>query len=510
MDCNQKYILYGAGGDSLKLIPLLKENGCVITAIIDKRAFELNELLEIPVILPEDLEPQTYSLDSIIIITIKNVFEHSNIAKELYVLGYQKLVYKPLSVLKGFTDSEWDSINSIYSKMIVEKQFPSGTTITSKEPEIFCGRLDSLYIKEVDNMVTAYLPSELLCNYDTDAAWGRIGMQCFFPMVDLYKVLLNDTPSVTWIEAQHNYLLYCGEWLYKHHLEMTKGQKESFIHSRVNIFYEMQKKSGISQDFFIQNAPEVIWQEQNIFYISSSGRNRIAFQIAKGYNYVPVSMSKLDYMRWINEKDSDNFLEILKKNKVNKLFTSIPHPMFIDFPIIAEDYVRLVCGEVTSYLLKDIYLSSTIRNTSYSIVDMDKVRNDMITLNLGIWVADQGCLSRYLNRLFINHIRINNKLNEPEQEITLAIDNLLQSKRIKEISSTNIKWDKLQYLVIDSRVSTSIPEQFIGRAFFYIDWGESEIPNQNLINQNFRMFQEFFLAIWDNQIVRGYIYERNY
>ena len=88
----KKYLIYGAGGGGLKLIKVLKEKGC-LKGFIDKRAaalgdvrgekvWDLNTLKEL---LPE-------AENIVIILTTKNVFEHTDIAHELAAMGFDQCI----------------------------------------------------------------------------------------------------------------------------------------------------------------------------------------------------------------------------------------------------------------------------------------------------------------------------------------------------------------------------------------------------------------------------------
>ena len=127
-------------------------------------------------------------------------------------------------------------------------------------------------------------------------------------MVELYKFFLGDK-AIAEEEAISNFIVYCCEWLNKNEGELTEEQEKSFIESRVAVFQDMQKMVELYIDFFKRNCPRVTYDEGK-FYLTSSGRNRVTFLIAKGFKYIPVEMSNQDYEKWCD-------LEFVKKIEEN-------------------------------------------------------------------------------------------------------------------------------------------------------------------------------------------------
>lgn len=512
LEKEKKYVIYGSGGDGRKVTTFLTQCGCAPVCVIDKRAAEIKEMFSIPVVTLQDyffmsLDPQ----EVIIIITLKNVFAHTDIARILCEKGYDNIIYKPMPLLQGAKGVSWDSIGEAYELMIAGEKFPEKMSVQKTKSDTLVYYRDCLAIETGNNEKKVWMPLDLLHNYDTEEAWGRIGMSVFFPMVELFQCLLNvPTTEASWEECRENYLLYCGEWLKKNNLEMTEGQRKSFIESRVSVFWEMQRKYDLSGDFFLRVAPRAKLGERNCFFLSSSGRNRVAFQAAKGSNYVPVTITETDYRKWVNEPELEKVKDLLFKQGKRHLFASVPHPILADYPIVAEDYNRFVCREVLLCILKEAYLRSVVQGETFKYIDQCKVRKYLSQTAVGIWAKDEGAIRRYLYQNEVNHIDIVCAENTADHEWAKALDQLLNiEENSPQIESANVSWNKLDYLVVDSRVTKYIPKDYAGSTIFLIYWEEDEIM-EHVDWKSYKKVKEFFFSIWDGRIVKGYVLKRLY
>ena len=224
-----KFIIYGAGGNCYHLISALEQQGKQIVGIIDKRADSLQDVMGIPVYSMEQI--QTLGLENaVIILSIKNVFMHTEIAEQLVQLGFSKLIYKPLPILQGIEDGEWKSVDKVYDALVEHEIFLGDIGVFFSDKNHMRVWQNRLLISRTDEGVICWLPIELLHNYDRENdIFARLPMAAYYPLVQLYSFLLGNKTGLTWNEVQRDYLLYSAEWVYKRQLEFTNDLKKSQI-----------------------------------------------------------------------------------------------------------------------------------------------------------------------------------------------------------------------------------------------------------------------------------------
>jgi len=506
LDKQKKYVIYGAGGDGRKLLSALQNCNIIPVAIIDKRAEEIVEINNVPVMDYDSWRSLKQNAEEIVvIITIKNVFEHTDIARGFCKDGYCQLVYKPLPLLQGEKGEQWDSIGESYETMVAKNRFPLDMLVrTTKTGEMLVFK-DVLGNKRLEKERIVWMPTELLFNYDIEEAWGKMGMELFFPIVGLYQSLLNFN-SQSWKYAKEAYFLYCGEYLKKNNLILTEKQKRSFIESRVNVFYEMEKKYGIAPDFFVESAPKAALGENGCFFLVASGRNRVAFQVAKGCSYLPIRISEEDFIKWNNQSKFEEVKELLQQVDCNHVFAPIAHPLLAGYPAVATNYSGQVCRKVAQYFIEKIYMASRMDEGTFQTINVNEVQKRFSTLKLGIWVKDEGTLSRYLSRNGLAHEVIES--SAIDMKLSRAYDSLLGiSQKVARYRYDNMNWGMLDYLVLDSRLTERLPPKYVGNTVFLIHW-ENTSTISGYIGDIFEIVEIFFFAIWEGKEVTGYLLKR--
>lgn len=382
-------LIYGTGGNGAGLYNRIM-SFCKVLGFIDKRAKKIGTMFDKPVFTIDEVS-QRLSTDEkqnvIVIITVKNVFIHSEIVKELLNNDFAFFVYKPLNVLKNRGNATEIRINDIYECIVERKEYMENIDIP-RTKEILYEFENKLLIAKEQDYVSTWMPVELLFNYKNSYDYPGINMPLFFPLVELYKAFLGSR-DVSLEQAIDNFYLYCGEWLHQNEKRLTEEQKDSFLESRVSIFGEMQKMAEVDIKFFEHNAP-LVEKENNIFFLKSSGRNRVAFLIAKGFKYVPVKMNINDYNEWcnigfVNEKERE-----INQNNVNCFFASYPNPYLVDYPVCFTDYQRLFLQPVANEVMKELYLKNIIVEDNVRRVDFDHVEKDKKSIGVLVRIREIG------------------------------------------------------------------------------------------------------------------------
>lgn len=506
---NMRYVIYGAGGNCYHIKRLFENAGFGIEAILDKRAEEIQEIEGTPVHTLEQFASMGGVKGScVIIISIKNVFGHIDIARKLLEQGYHNIIYKPLPVLHGAHDEEWDSINDAY-EMIVEK----GDLANLVERGIFCSRRghmvefkDELMVEEDGSHVLCWIPLELVCNYDRDDAFGLLPMGAYYPLTDLYRYLFGYEMADEWKEIQENYFLYSADWVERSGNQFSGSLKKSMVSARVDVFGAMQKKADIDKEFFSRNAVSVKCKDKIRFYLSSSGRNRVSFLAARGSRFIPVHMSREDYAHWLNQRAFGALREYLDEQCINQLFTVVPHPMMVSYATETVDYASLFCMPVIKEIFKALHRKSAyLRDGAYPYyqVDRKQYRQERDNLKVCAAIKDEGNMGRLLLLHGLGCIRVYE--DERAAQLGGKLDELFyindRNFVLSKDSATAVR--QCQILIADSRMVAPLLEEFEGDTVFVLQWGDDKgLRNYQEIFRNNKLL---FRTVWHMEQVSGWM-----
>lgn len=393
---NAKVLIYGTGGNGLRLSEIIK-SFCCVEGFIDKRAHDIGNKNGWNVYtISEAVKHCQKKDDYVIFITVKNVFAHDEIANQLLENGFHRIVYKPGNVLKRSADETELAIDKIYETLIERKEYHSGFEISYID-SIRTTLRDRLCIEKKKEIVKAWCPVELLFNYKESYDYPGLNMPLFFPMVELYRFFLGDKELIE-EEVVSNFIVYSCEWLNKNEDKLTEGQEKSFIESRAAVFQEMQKMAEVDIDFFKRNCPRVTYEEGK-FYLISSGRNRVSFLIAKGFKYIPVEMSAQDYEKWCDLELKKRMEEYIAQNKINSFFAPFPNPYLVDLAFDFVDYQRLFLFPVANSILKRIYKTNRKKKESLTLTDFECVERDKKSTEIEFALQDDGIAKHYFESL---------------------------------------------------------------------------------------------------------------
>jgi hypothetical protein len=470
---NAKILIYGTGGNGKNFCERMHSQ-LQISGYIDKRANEIETLNNVSVMTLEEVSSNIKNKDEyVVVISVKNVFSHNEIAKSLLDNGFHRIVYKSDSVLKGNGDSKEKLIDEIYESLIERKECNTNYTIPYTEI-IRTSFNDKLCIEKADTYVKTWCPVELLFNYKESHDYPGLNMPLFFPLVELYKYFLGDT-SIGREEAVSNFMAYSCEWLKQNNRELTKSQADSFMESRTAVFEEMQKTVEVDIDFFKDNCPMVKY-ESGKFYLSSSGRNRVSFLIAKGFKYVPVKMSRNDYIDWCDMQYVKKIQDYVDRNKITSFFAPYPNPYLLDYPVDFVDYQRLFLIPIANSIMKKIYKYSRLIDGTLTCVNYSKVESEKSKTSVVCYMQDDGIASRYFESIGFN-------------------------------TSCDKKTEN-NYLLISSHINRTIEQLLDGKytKIYFLNCGEGAIDNEYFARLGYTKKSRMF----DTASRKGFIYAEVY
>ena len=346
-----KVIIYGAATTGAIVYSTFIRYGIEVIAFIDKRASEIESYYNLPVI---DLN-QTEKLiqenrEIIIVIGIKNVFEHEKIAKKICGLGCNKIIFRPYKEIKGEGSEKDKEINTIYSSILSGELPQEVYEVEDFEEQNFS---DKAVIETDDNYVVANIPIYYVftdCYKDRNILWGDIPCLGLVPHIGLFKFFLG-----TENEDYHEYIKFCREAaLRSGGIKTSKAWEESVYKNRLDVFNHMQYELEHDNGFFIKNAVEADYNERGYFNIKS-GKHRVVFLLVMGKRHIPLKIKKADYDKWCNIKKATEIRFLLKDLNKETLPSIIGNPYFYDYPCSTSSFYEHVLMRLISVIYQTQY-----------------------------------------------------------------------------------------------------------------------------------------------------------
>lgn len=490
MECyqikNKRLLFYGAGTNANVLTERLEQEAIQsLSGYIDKRGEALREKNGFPVYAMAELEDIREKDAYAIIVTTRNVFEHSKIANELFDLGFQNIVFKPLSCLRGSKNQVLTNISVAHDDFFVRFKTSRREIPVFKEKEQIKFHDSAVYAEEQD-YYHAYLPACLVFTNEIkdieanfpDFLLASSNFITNYIAVDLYKSFARAGEDFEEVVDEYIRLL-CDPFTAYYNTDTSGNWKELLVHARLDVYHQMNRSLALDGDFFKRNPTTIGYNKDGNLCLTASGKNRVSFLISKGFSYIPAKIKKEDYHRFLNEIVFEKTKEYIEKNTMNELFAPIPHPYFYEVPSVASDYVAVcisrLAHEISYYLLEKY---GTFDFSSLSVIDD---------------VADNGELGRHFTRLGCNMVHLK------ERPLTVLLDQLfhVEEKEHKggiRLLVTEAKAEKS----IDDLLETQKPD-----LLFLLNWDK-----ETKAYCEYSLKKEIFTTVWQEQLVTGILYER--
>lgn len=354
-DKNAPILLYGAAAIGNIMHENLKQQHFHVIGFMDKRACELSEFRGLPVYSMDDsrLSPKERS-NIVVIVSVKNVFEHEQIVLELLKCGYRRVIYKSKSVLNGHATEDREALSTQYdiilaNQSVEEKEFAETDTVEINEYK------DNAVIFEEDTSIIVNLPMEFIYTNDyrqSESKWGNVNILSFFTHLGFFRFLSGDTAH-SYEDYVNEYCIYTAP----SSVSITEGWKNNVVRNRAMIFEQMNLSSELDSDFFIRNAPEAKWNKKGYFNLTS-GKHRAAFFASKNQKFMPIKISKEDYQAFLVLSKADELNRLLQDNYVAELPLPIQHPYFYNYPCIAHEYYQKMISYYSDFIAQKIYSPS--------------------------------------------------------------------------------------------------------------------------------------------------------
>lgn len=395
-------LIYGAAFGGTILYGKMKQQNYRIIGFVDQRADEIGSLCGLPVYAIDRIKdiPQTEPV--IVIIAVKNVFEHSRIARNLIKHGIYHIIYKPYAVLKGYVGMEAQELFDTHNQLIDHGYCNNRFLCAANEIERHMELKKEYLLDEAPGTETVFLPLIMLFENKDISGLHRERNVCFlYPHIQFFRYLQGDVNA----SAQY-YMEYCDMAARElGSFSTTKAWERNVIRNRAEVYHQMNHAFLFQKDFFVSNAPAAEWNEKGYFNLES-GKHRAAFFASRRLMYIPVRISHQDAEQWINGEQLGSVNQILQENEMFELKAPIEHPYFFQMPCMAENFFYGLCCVLAEKLGGVFYENP-----------MDHVLEQK---HIYLKVDDCGFLSRFFRRCGASVFYA----NQNDRELMAALDQL--------------------------------------------------------------------------------------
>ncbi len=345
---NSRIIIYGAATTGAILYHNLCNEEYRVIAFIDMRAEEIGSYYGLPVLSFAEAEKCFEQDDNIVVIVgVKNVFEHEKIARMLWEMKCNKIIFRPYNEVQGTGNACDKELNEIYDEALSGKL--SYCYIIDGFEELILK--DNAVICEDSKYVIANIPSQYVFtdNYK-NIIWGDIPCLGLIPHIGLFNLFLGNEN-----QDYKEYIHFCREAaLRSGGIVTTKAWEDSVYSNRLDVFNHMQYAWEHDRSFFIKNAVEAQYNDKGYFNIKS-GKHRIVFQLIKGAHYIPLKIEKSGYYKWKNETRAIKIKELLKETKKASLPVIIGNPYYYNYSCNSSEFYKKVLDKLIFMIFKEQY-----------------------------------------------------------------------------------------------------------------------------------------------------------
>lgn len=388
-----KFFLYGAASIGKIIFSNLIKQQIAVEGFIDKRAQELDTFLDTKVFTFDEF--RLLDFESVIIIAVKNVFEHYQIAQNFIQAGFNNLIFMPKSVLEGEANEDDIFIANIYNSLVNGEKLRMGIKIKKTRNIEMASFCDKAIISEDEMNVIARIPVSFIYTNDYEKSankWGNINALAFFPHLNFFGYLLGDE-SCNVNDYIEEYCVYSAEK--QGDIIITSMWKENVLHNRAMIFQQMNKAYELDNNFFVRNPATAVWNVKRKYFNLTSGKHRVMFLVSKGNEYIPLKMTKDDYKQFLNIDEASKVYKQLS----NRTFSyNIDNPFFYLYPSADYGFMHNLTRVLVKYLAEEIY-------EKYNVINFAKMKI--------FFDSSYECMARTFERMETHTVCMyNNEINQ--------------------------------------------------------------------------------------------------
>jgi len=317
---NNPLLLYGAGNIAGKLLPVIREAGYNVAAVMDREPKKAM-VSGVPVITAGQ-GARSFGVDIPVAITIGNMRPIKAAYDLRYAYGFKNIFFNPF-ILRSFAAREMSKMHTAF----ISSGIFTGTPLRSYD-NLFKIHADDYVFHCDESYVTVTIDKTYIYQTSKERCREIENNGCFIHRYseDYYdSATSNEYFSEKPLEDLSKVLDF-------HHYE--SGISGANAHHR-----NMMKDAS---EFFYHPATVVYNREKRIFHIID-GRHRVVFLLEHGFTGIPVRMKKAEWIEYFREPEAQAMMDYCKK--LETLPMEIKHPAFILFPVKEREpepeFVRL-------------------------------------------------------------------------------------------------------------------------------------------------------------------------
>jgi len=365
-DSETRVLLYGAAHVGTQIYKRLSGQINII-AFLDKRADEIAEYMGLPVYAPSsDIVGADIKTSSVVVVCVKNIFEHEMIAQNLTDNGYKYIVFCPVNGSNATYRSgeDRDALTALYHAL-TEGGFTPPYAVPGAQGLFARSFRDSAVINRADGVVTAYIPSVFCYNRSDKGGIIRdVPMLSLFPYFELFQYF-DGEPGAGYASYAEFARIFADE---SGAFDKTSGWMKNVIANRRMVFERMRVSSGLSPGFFIDQAVTADWNPAGGYFNLNSGKHRTVYLINRKSVYIPLKIKEEDYDSYNNTGAVAELCDYIINNNIAELPYPVWHPYFADMPYApGGNFYNLLCA-FTQWLSKSLYYDR--RKTGYTGVSV--------------------------------------------------------------------------------------------------------------------------------------------
>lgn len=431
-DINGKeIILYGAASIGNLAFDWFENAGFHVAGYIDKRGNEIDSLRGRPVYSINDEITERFkdSNKYVVFVSVKNVFEHSNIANLLIKVGFRNIIYRPLDVINGGGNKNQNRLYDVYDLISngeiksVDKNIP-----TTDELDTYKPISDYVLSREEHSIVTMVSIDSLHTDKKVrKTPWFDKPIFSLLPHIDFFN-FLSGKKNVSY----NRYIQYCISGA-SGTIDTTESWKRNVIKNRACIYEHMKQSLELENDFFVRNAPNVEWHADGGIFNLQSGKHRAAFFASLRRHYIPLRLKKEDYEAYLNIEIANKLLKWFEDREITQLLAPIGHPLFFDYPCESKGFYYGFLYELF-YYISDCLFNET-----------GKLGFERLSIHCEL--DDYGFIERTIRK---SGCSISLKIAKENLELMQILDKLLYCDLLNHVENSMIS-KGYDYVIIDAR-----------------------------------------------------------
>lgn len=449
-DKESPVILYGAATIGCMMDDYLTGFGYQIKGFMDLRAEEVGAVHEKPVF---SLDDESLSRDYVIVLAVKNVFEHSRIAEELVKRGFYRLIFRPYLCLKGQGSEAENQLNTAYDSLIDFKgeHEPFKGVLPLSQPTRNLLKMSGIIVEE-ETLMTVYIPVTLLFS-DKIENVPEFSILFMRPHLQFIKYVLGMEGGET-----ESFIRYCREGASKiGGFSTTEAWENNVVRNQAEVYAQMNHMYNMEKKFFCNQAPLVRWNKKKYFNLQS-GKHRSTFLCAKGDDYIAVKMSREDFSAWVQTSVVLELETEFRKHYKYGLSIPVENPYFYEYSCMEEHFWYRLVRVVMEIISEAEY--------------QDSITDVLCGQKFAVALSDGGFVKRFLKRCGFA-IAVWGKEDELEQKL----DRLLWED--ERNGADNMQdWQQVKYMIWDAKTDIAAHKHCAVENLFYIAEQESCLGNK--------------------------------